>query len=338
MALTIGITANPLILIEDEGTETTITFNVDGEIPDGGVIITLDNDTPGALADLDVFSFGVNFTGSQLVTGNADNSGLSLRILENTASITLPTFDDNDLPPDDPNATRNDDIGVEETTFFLAEDEAYDIDPNASQVTFTLADTASQLNTPPVAVNDNYTTAFETVLTVSSTEGILSNDSDDDSDELTATLIDEPNNGTLTFNTDGSFNYEPNSDFSGTDSFTYQVNDGSDNSNTATVNLTVEEAPNLPPVAENDNYTTPFETVLSVTQTNSLLINDSDEDGDELTATVVDEPSNGNLTLNLDGSFNYTPNSSFSGNDSFTYQVNDGTDNSNIATVNLNIG
>ncbi|MGB3534598.1 MAG: Ig-like domain-containing protein, partial [Microcoleaceae cyanobacterium] len=195
MTSTIGITANPLTLIEDEGTTTTITFNVEGEIPDEGVIIILDNNTPGALGDLDVFSFDVSFVGSQLVAGNADNSGLSLRITENIATVTLPIFDDDDLPPDDPNATRNDDIGLEETTFFLVEDEAYNVDPNASQITLTLVDTITQLNTPPVAVNDNYTTAFETALTVNQTEGILSNDNDDDGDEITANILTQPQNG-----------------------------------------------------------------------------------------------------------------------------------------------
>ncbi|MEA5543719.1 Ig-like domain-containing protein [Limnoraphis robusta CCNP1324] len=337
MAITIGITADPSILIEDEGSATTITFNVEGEIPDDGVVITLDNDIPFALGDFNILIPPPEVTGGQIIRGNADNSGFDFRILDNTATIILPIFDDDDLPPNDPNFNRNNDIGVEETTFFLVENDAYSIDANASQITLNLADTASQLNSPPVADNDDYTTPFETVLTVNLTEGIISNDIDDDGDELTATLITEPSNGSLTFNPDGTFNYTPNLDFTGSDSFTYQVNDGTDNSNIATVNLTVGEAPNIPPVATDDNYTTPFETVLTVNLTEGIISNDIDDDGDELTATLITEPSNGSLTFNLDGTFNYTPNLDFTGSDSFTYQVNDGTDNSNIATVNLTV-
>ncbi|MEB3278826.1 MAG: Ig-like domain-containing protein, partial [Lyngbya sp.] len=247
MAITIGITADPSILIEDEGTATTITFNVEGEIPDDGVVITLDNDTPFALGDFNVLIPPPQVTGGQIIRGNDDNSGLDFKILDNTATIILPIFDDDDLSPDDPSFNRNNDIGVEETTFFLVDNEAYSIDPNASQFTLTLADIATQLNTPPVANNDNFSTSFETVLTVNQANGILSNDSDENGDKLTASLVDEPESGSLTFNSDGTFSYTPNPEFSGSDSFTYQVNDGTDNSNIATVNLTVEEPPNLPP-------------------------------------------------------------------------------------------
>ena len=67
------------------------------------------------------------------------------------------------------------------------------------------------------------------------------------------------------------------------------------------------------------------------------LSNDSDADGDTLTAAEVSGPSNGTLTLNTDGSFTYTPNANFNGSDSFTYQANDGSADSNIATVSITV-
>lgn len=67
---------------------------------------------------------------------------------------------------------------------------------------------------------------------------------------LAAALISGPANGKLSFNPDGSFSYTPNANYLGSDSFTYQDNDGTANSNVATVNITVEE----PPTASGDAY------------------------------------------------------------------------------------
>jgi hypothetical protein len=80
----------------------------------------------------------------------------------------------------------------------------------------------------------------DTDLIVSVAEGLLVNDIDPEEDPLKAMLVTGPGNGTLTLNDDGSFTYRPDADFVGTDSFTYQVNDGQANSNEGTVTLEVE--------------------------------------------------------------------------------------------------
>ncbi|NOG48617.1 MAG: tandem-95 repeat protein [Chloroflexi bacterium] len=69
-----------------------------------------------------------------------------------------------------------------------------------------------------------------------------------------------------------------------------------------------------------------------------MLTNDSDVDGDSLTAVLVVGPTNGTLTLATSGSFTYTPDAGFNGSDSFTYRASDGTLLSNIATVTPNVG
>ena len=70
----------------------------------------------------------------------------------------------------------------------------------------------------------------------------------------------------------------------------------------------------------------------------NVLVNDSDSDGDSLSAVLVAGPSNAaSFTLNQDGSFTYTPEVDFNGGDSFTYKVNDGTSDSNIATVTITV-
>jgi hypothetical protein len=94
-------------------------------------------------------------------------------------------------------------------------------------------------NTPPVAVNDSYSVDQDGVLTVAE-PGVLDNDSDADGDALTAAIVTGTSNGSLTLNADGSFNYTPNSGFSGSDSFTYVARDSSvADSNEATVTITV---------------------------------------------------------------------------------------------------
>ena len=68
-----------------------------------------------------------------------------------------------------------------------------------------------------------------------------------------------------------------------------------------------------------------------------VLANDTDADGNTLTAAVVSGPSHGTLTLNANGSFTYTPAAGYHGADSFTYKANDGAADSNVATVSLTI-
>lgn len=68
-----------------------------------------------------------------------------------------------------------------------------------------------------------------------------------------------------------------------------------------------------------------------------VLTNDTDADGNSLTAQLGTGPSNGTLTLNSNGSFTYTPNANFNGSDSFTYRASDGTTTSNLATVSTTV-
>ena len=68
-----------------------------------------------------------------------------------------------------------------------------------------------------------------------------------------------------------------------------------------------------------------------------MLGNDTDADGDTLTALLAGGPANGSLTLNSDGGFTYTPNAGFNGADGFTYRANDGTVDGNIAAVSIEV-
>jgi hypothetical protein len=100
--------------------------------------------------------------------------------------------------------------------------------------------------------------------------------------------------------------------------------------------ITVTPPANQPPTAVPDSYDVGANDTLSVTAP-GVLLNDSDPEGGTLTATVGDPPANGTLTLASDGSFTYTPNAGFSGQDVFTYLVSDGTDTSAPAIVTITV-
>ena len=93
-------------------------------------------------------------------------------------------------------------------------------------------------NSAPVAVADAYSTP-EGIAKVVATPGVLGNDTDADSDPLTAVLVSSVAHGTLSLATSGGFTYTPTSGYTGPDSFTYKANDGTADSNTVTVSLTV---------------------------------------------------------------------------------------------------
>ncbi|KIC35665.1 cadherin-like domain-containing protein, partial [Leisingera sp. ANG-M7] len=91
---------------------------------------------------------------------------------------------------------------------------------------------------------------------------------------------------------------------------------------------------NTAPEALNDNYVLESDRSLTVDAASGVLDNDSDADGDPLTATLDVQAAKGTVVLNADGSFTYTPDAGSSGSDSFTYTLSDGTD-TGTATVTL---
>ena len=324
-------------------------------------------------------------------------------------------------------------------------------------------------NTDPNAANDSYATNINSALVISA-PGVLANDSDLNGDTLSvAQVLTNVSNGTLVWNSNGSFTYTPNAAFVGTDSFTYQVSDGNGGLAQATVNITVEDPNalegaligvgvteaetldlagsyqyesvdgfsgdagikstgtgtatgsftgadgsywlqvewfnendgvskytvlvnnvqvaawsgtggsnamqtqniavtlnygdvitlrgvkdageparidyinivendgNIEPTANNDSYVTNLNSAL-VINAPGVLANDTDLDGDTLNVSqILTNVSNGTLVWNANGSFTYTPNAAFVGQDSFTYQVSDGNGGLGQATVNITV-
>ncbi|GAB5389127.1 MAG: hypothetical protein Alpg2KO_20950 [Alphaproteobacteria bacterium] len=195
---------------------------------------------------------------------------------------------------------------------------------NTDSATVTI--TVAEVNDSPIAVDDSRTGTEDTDVT----GNVLANDSDPEGDDLSASLNTGPSNGTVTVSPGGSFRYTPDTNFSGTDSFTYRVSDGN-SSDTATVTITIVES-NEAPVGQDDE----FEAVEDQLLFGDVSSNDSDGDEDNLTFTLITDVSNGSLTLNADGSFEYTPSNDFNGTDSFSYRISDGTD-TDTATVTLTV-
>jgi VCBS repeat-containing protein len=150
--------------------------------------------------------------------------------------------------------------------------------------------------------------------------------------QLGSHVVDVPAHGNVTVNADGTFVYTPAHDYFGTDSFSYRLNDGSLESNLATVSVTIA-AVNDAPVAGDVYATIAEDTPLLITLGSSVR----DVDSINVTTQIVTNPAHGVLTLNNDGSYTYTPNANYNGTDSFTYQANDGAADSNLASVNINV-
>jgi VCBS repeat-containing protein len=201
---------------------------------------------------------------------------------------------------------------------------------NIAAVTITV----EPVNDAPVAEPDSYSLDENTSLVIDP-PGILGNDDDVDGDLLSAILESGPSHGTLALNSDGSFTYTPDQDFSGSDSFSYRAFDGIALSNIAAVTITVEPV-NEPPVAEPDSYSLDEDTSL-VIDPPGILGNDDDADGDILSAVLESGPLHGTLVLNSDGSFTYTPDQDFYGSDSFNYRAFDGLALSEMAVVDLTV-
>ena len=231
-----------------------------------------------------------------------------------------------------PNANYN---GPDSFTY-KANDGSLDSAPIVVSLTITAVNDAPVSD--PIAAADAYTTNEDTLLSVA-TLGVLANDTDVDGNPLTSILVSGPSHGSLTFNANGSLSYTPNTNYNGSDSFTYKANDGSLDSAPILVSLTIT-AVNDPPVSDPsaaaDAYTTLEDTVLNVPAP-GVLANDTDVDGDALTSILVSGPSHGSLTFNADGSFSYTPNLNYNGPDSFTYKANDGSLDSAPIVLSLTI-
>lgn len=201
-----------------------------------------------------------------------------------------------------------------------AERASFGYNEEADKVTVTF------LNNPPEAIDDSTQTLEDSPATIN----ILTNDDDHDGtiDPNTVLILNGPANGDIILNDDGTVTYTPVSDFNGTDNFTYTMKDNDGVvSNEATVTITITPE-NDTPVANSQSISTDEDTPTDITLTG----NDIDED--PLTFILMEQPAHGTLSGTAPN-LTYSPNTNYNGPDSFTFMVNDGKMDSNIATVDI---
>jgi len=178
------------------------------------------------------------------------------------------------------------------------------------------------------AVNDSYAAPYNGTLVVPA-PGVLGNDLNPNTLTLTAALETNVSHGTLILNANGSFTYSPSTNYSGTDSFIYKAVGNGQNSNVATVLLTMTRRP----VAVNDSATTRRNRGVTI----NAVANDYDPDGtiNPASIVIVSAPvKGGTVTINSSYKLRYVPRRNFYGTDTFTYKVADNSGLfSNVATV-----
>lgn len=162
------------------------------------------------------------------------------------------------------------------------------------------------------AVNDAKTTAEDTAVAIT----VLDNDNDRDMTTVTLYAFTQPTHGGTT-KSGTTITYTPDTNFNGTDSFTYTIKNVGGETKIATVTITVV-AVNDAPFAENDTPQTTKNTSVLI----DVLDNDSDIDGDTMTITSVSVASHGTVVIE-DNQIRYTPATDFVGTDIFRYYVQD---------------
>jgi M6 family metalloprotease-like protein len=208
-----------------------------------------------------------------------------------------------------------------------------DANDNLSVADFDLPVVRSTgVNSAPAAVADSYGVDEDNTLEVPG-PGVLGNDSDFDSDVLAAVLGSSPTHGTLSLGAPGSFSYQPDADYSGTDSFTYLASDGDLDSAPAAVTITVSPVDDDSPTAVADSANVDEDGSVNT----DVLFNDSGLEDQPVTVTEETAPSSGSLVVESDNTITYIPVPDFFGSDSYVYRVTDLDGDFDTATVTVTV-
>lgn len=310
------------------GTKQVVT-NIDGPAgyvgPDTDPDLTIENvDIPSGgntkpVANAANFTTPVNGTLNNLLSGSdADPDDVLTFAKASDPSSGSVTVNEDGTFTYEPNTG----FEGEDSFQFTVNDGTENSDP--ATVTITVGDQ----NTAPVANNGE----FSTVKNEELADNLSATDAD--GDDLSYSKVSDPTHGSVTINSaDGSFTYMPQTDYVGGDSFQFKVNDGKADSNTATVTITVTDTDE--PVASPDTLE-----VKRGMSTDGKLSATDPKGTETLTYSIVTDPTQGSITALDDaaGTYTYAPtDTTYVGPDSFTFKANDGTDDSNIATVSINI-
>ncbi|WP_167853580.1 tandem-95 repeat protein [Roseovarius aestuariivivens] len=295
--------------VSDPSGETataTVSFDVTpvNDAPDAvNDVATTDEEAPIVLTPLD---------------NDTDVDGDTLRI----TAATVPTaqgqvtFNDTTIT-----FTPADDFFGEATISYAITDD------NGGTDTAEIAVTVANVNDAPVAVDDTVNTLEDTPVTFNP----AANDTDVDGDALTVTGVDpiDPAFGTVTLNPDGTVTYQPAVNYNGPVEVGYTVSDPDGLSDTGKILINVGAVPDAP-VAEDDIATTPEDVAIVLTP----LDNDTDPDGDTLTITGANVPTDQGAVTFTDTTITFTPAANYNGEATISYTITDGnggTDSAEIA-------
>ena len=153
---------------------------------------------------------------------------------------------------------------------------------------------------------------------------------DANGDELTYTKGTEPSHGSVEVNADGGYTYTPATDYVGSDSFTVNVSDNNGGTTSSAITIHVVEGNAAPTIENSENNTTKNTAV-------NGQVEGTDANGDELTYTKGSDPVHGSVTVNADGTYTYTPETNYVGDDSFKVTVSDGKGGTTEATVTIHV-
>jgi hypothetical protein len=273
------------------------------------VTITPQNDAP--TADNKSITTAEDTPAAILLSGSdVEGSALSYEILSGPAhgSLSGTGAERTYTPIQDYNGT--------DTLTYRVSDGSLNSAEATVSITLTAVDDPTEAMAQSVTANEDEEKAI--TLTVKDVDG----------DHLSYHVTD-PSHGTLS-GTAPNLTYTPTLNYTGDDSFSFYVNDGTGDSNTAVVSITVNPVNDAPTAEDQSSLQTEEDQALNITLTGSDL------EGDKLTYSIVQGPAHGALAAS-GANVIYTPAENYNGDDSFTFKVNDGLADSNVATVSLTV-
>jgi len=283
--------------------------HVDSNIATINLTINSVNDVP--VADPKIINTPVNTPVGVTLTGtDVENSPLTFAVVSGPSHGILSGTSPNLT------YTPNDWFNGSDSFTYTASD------PQSTSSAATVSINVTSGNQPPIANSQSVSTNEDVEKAITLTG------SDPELQQITYIVLTQPAHGSL-IGTAPLITYRPASNYFGSDSFTFKVNDGQIDSNIATVTITVTSV-NDAPVANDLTVGT------AVNQSVGIILTGSDVDNDPLTFIVVTTPQHGNLT-GTSPNLNYTPSNNYSGPDSFTYRASDGLSTSSIATVTIHV-
>ena len=315
------VTYTPTLNFHGTDSFTYIVSDGNGGLVEGTILVTVNtvNDSPTILG-VAMASTNEDTPVTVVVLDYvADVDGDPLTVL----SVSTPLSGTAVINPDD-SVTYTPTLNIQGTDSF-----SYTVaDGNGGQVDGQVVITIAGINDAPVAVDDSEITLEDTAVTID----VLANDNDVDGDLLSVQSVTQPTNGQVIINPDETIQFTPDTNFNGSDNFSYIINDGNGGTDIATVAITVT-AVNDAPVAIDDGVSTAEDNSVNI----SVLGNDQDVDGDLLTVQSVTQPANGVAIINLDETVTYTPDENFNGLESFNYTVSDGQGGIDTAVISVTV-